>query len=39
MKNNFEDVQALGVGARNNVWLLLAVVLELRNAGRALDAR
>lgn len=33
----FEDVQALGVGARNNVWLLLAVALELRNAGRALD--
>lgn len=32
----FEDVQALGVGARNNVWLLLAVAFELRNAGRTL---
>ncbi|WP_296164725.1 NACHT domain-containing protein [uncultured Brevundimonas sp.] len=35
---HFEDVQALGIGARNNVWLLLALALELRNAGRALDA-
>nr|WP_313039605.1 hypothetical protein [Brevundimonas diminuta] len=33
---HFDDVQALGVGARNDVWLLLAVALELRNAGRAL---
>lgn len=32
----FEDVQALALGARNNVWLLLALSLELRNAGRGL---
>lgn len=32
----FDDVQALALAARNNVWLLLALALELRNAGRAL---
>lgn len=36
---HFDDVQALGRGARNNVWLLLAVALELRNAGRTLTER
>lgn len=35
----FEDVQALALGARNNVWLLLALALELRNTGRLLAER